>query len=178
MELGPAEQPIDFVESPDQRQALLLRQELKVASPGRALAQALLVHESHRQPQATVQAGRFDQRARAARPDGEASCLRDGGDEVAFLEVAQRPNGDSRGGIVGEAESVAAIDGVRLHPPLERPQPPAREGMEIPLVCACVRACARRERDRERVPGSHGIGSGELCGRKLLGEAGGRFALP
>lgn len=95
MELSPAEKPIDFVESPDQRQALPLGQELEVTGPGGALAQAPLVHEGHGQPQAAVQAGRLDQGAGPAGPDGEAGRLGDGGHDVAFPEVAQRPDGDA-----------------------------------------------------------------------------------
>lgn len=84
VELGAAEEAVDFIGGPNQGQALLVRQKVKIGSPGRALTQALLVHKGHSQTQRDIQGGGLDELRGCRGPDSEAGELGDGGDQVAM----------------------------------------------------------------------------------------------
>ena len=89
MNLGSREEGVDFFGGPNQRQALLVRQVVKIRGPGRGLAQAPLEHEGYRQAKVAVETGGFDEVAGGAGFDSEAGELWDSGHHVAFPEIAE-----------------------------------------------------------------------------------------
>ena len=97
----------------------MIRQEVKIRGPGGALAEAPLIPEGHREAEAALERGSFDEASGATGTDGEASELGYFGHHVAFPEVAERSDGKTMKRAVTELEGVAAFDALGLHPPLE-----------------------------------------------------------
>lgn len=126
VELGSAEEGVDFFRGPNKRQALLVRQEVKIWRPGRGVPQTPLEHEGDRKPKVAVETGGFDEFAGGVGPDGEAGLLGDSGHHVAFTEMAESFHRKTGRRAVAELEGVAVLDPLRLHPPLERPHSSCR----------------------------------------------------
>lgn len=126
MELSSKEERVNFVGRPDERQALLVRQEAEIGRPGRGVAEAPLEHDRRREPEVAVERRGGDEVACAAGFHGQARLLRDHRHRVAVAQAAERAHGEAAIAGVEDGYGVAEDEAGGIHPSLERPDSPRR----------------------------------------------------